>query len=518
MKRGVLAALFASGLAQPALATPPALTDTALDAVTAGGPAQPADGHPPVVIVADGATYTFAGGQNVHFEGETQKNLRALNVVGAGGSDVGNAVNALVISAEAPSRVLQLNQLEQRESGGGSLGPANLNGEMSTRRSTTESHVTSSSSSSQLMMQRLQSRSHTTTVDQVAAFVPSHAPLEDLTLEVATPQLEPLHIGELSVDFLDDDGLFGIEGSIGPFTIQAPQLVLGTVSLDGDDLVLSAGHVVLPAFDLGDATVQVCFAACAEESIDLGSFGGRTVELADGDLRFEGANPFKDTSINAGGGIAIVGAGTVSVAPNHITLAGELTLDLPDPTFSFDFTIPSLFEDPDLIGPFDVDGPDVTIEIPAVSVSHIFIDEDIGGGFAGTFDGFLCVAEGTMDCGSGSRRSAHTEMRADTRWSASSNSAYSNSSVSTSGDEVAYAGASLTDAEADLIAMSEGSAQINVENTVMLSDSAQQGLRAANAVNAADTIVGNALNVATHLVGSLGQSNVFVQNRTTYGQ
>ena len=106
----------------------------------------------------------------------------------------------------------------------------------------------------------------------------------------------------------------------------------------------------------------------------------------------------------------------------------------------------------------------------------------------------------------------------DIRSSASSNSADSNSSVSTSGDEAAYAGASLTNAEADLIAMSEGSAQINAKNSVTLSDSAQYGLRAANAVNAADTIVGNALNVTTNFAGLLGQSNVFVQNRTTYGQ
>lgn len=526
MKRGVLAAVFASSLAQSALAAPPALTDATLDGVTAGG-AAPAGGDPPVVIVADGATFVFHDEQSVHFDGEAQKSLRALNVVGASGSDVGNAVNVLGVVAEASGAILQLNQLQQRESATGSLGRASLDGVMSTRRTATESHLSSGSSSSQITAQRQQSRSRTSTVDQFAGFVPSYEPLEDLTLEVGTPQLDPLHIGELSVDFLNDDGLFGIEGSIGPFTIGAPQLVLGTVSLDGDDVVLSAGHVVLPPVDLGDATVRVCFAVCAEDSIDLGSFSGRTVDLPDADLRFEGANPFKDTNFNAGSGIAIVGAGTVSVGPSHITLEGALTLDLPDPTFSFDFTIPSLFEDPDLIGPFDVDGPDITIEIPAVTVSHTFIDEDIGGGFSGTFDGFLCVGEGTMDCGSGSRRTEHRETRVDTLFFASSNSSYSNGSASASVDEVVHAGASLTDAEADLIAMSQGSAQIAAENTVTLSDSAQQGMRAANAVNAADTIVGNALNVTTlrsadqprgSLVGSVGQSNVFMQNRTGYRQ
>jgi hypothetical protein len=454
----------------------------------------------------------------VHFEGEAQANLRALNVVAAAGSDVGNAVNTLAGAVEASGGVRQLNELQQSEGSTGSLGRATLDGVMSTRRTATQSRSSNSSSSSQVAIQRLQTRSRSRTVDQVAAFVQSYQPLEDRTLEVSTPQLDPLHIGELSLDFLNDDGLFGIEGSIGPFTIGAAQLVLGTVSLDGDDVVLSAGHVVLPSVDLGDAMVRVCFAVCAQDSIDLGSFEGRTVALPEGDLRFEDANPFKDTTFNAGSGFAMVGSGTVDVAPSHITLEGELTLDLPDPTFSFDFTIPSLFEDPDLIGPFEVDGPDITIEIPAVTVHHTFVDEDIGGGCSGTFDGFLCIVEAAMDCGSGSRRSERHESRVDWQFFASSSSSYQSSSGSTSVDEAIHAGASLTDAEAALIAMSQGSAQINAENTVTLSDSAQRGLRAANAVNAADAMVGNALNVMTRSTALLGQSNVFMQNRTSYGQ
>jgi hypothetical protein len=527
MQRGVLAAFVAGALAQPALAAPPALTDTALDAVTAGGPAQPASGEPPVVIVADGATYVFDGQQTVLLEGNAQRSLRALNVVAASGSDVGNAINLQAGATDGLAAAAQLNQLQQRESAIGSLGSASLDSVSSTRRTLTESQVSSGSSSRQVTAQGLQSRTRTSTVDQFANFVPSHDAPRNLILEVTAPQLDPLHIGELSVDFLNDDGLFGIQGSIGPFTVEAPRLVLGTVTLDGDDVVLSAAEVVLPDVDLGAATVKVCFAACAQDSIDLGSFGGRTVDLPDGDLRFEGANPFKDTHINAGGGFAIVGAGSISAAPSHITLAGELTLDLPDPTFSFDFTIPSLFDDPDLIGPFEVDGPDVTIEIPAVTFSHTFINEDIGGGFSGTFDGFLCIPDGTMDCGSGSRRTDHQEARVDAQFVAAASSSYSNASASTSVDEAVYAGASLQDAEADLIAMSQASAQIAAENAVKLADSSQQGLRAANAVNAADTIVGNALNVSTlqpvdrargGLVGSIGQSNVFLQQRTSYGQ
>jgi hypothetical protein len=329
MQRGALAAILASGIAGAAVAAPPTLTDAALDGVTAGGPAQPASGEPPVVIVADGATYVFDGEQSVLMEDKAQQGLRALNVVAASGSDVGNTVNVQSGAIDGFGAASQLNHLQQRESATGSLGRASLDAVSSTRRTATESQLSSGSSSRQVAAQRLQSRSRTSTVDQVAAFVPARDPFENPRLEVATPHIDPLHIDAISVDFLNEDGLFGIEGSIGPFTVKAPQLVLGTVTLDGDDVVLSAGHVVLPGFDLGAATVTVCFAICAQDSIRLGSFGERTVALPDADLRFEDANPFKDTDINAGGGIAIVGAGSIDAAPSHITLAGELTLGAP---------------------------------------------------------------------------------------------------------------------------------------------------------------------------------------------
>jgi hypothetical protein len=503
MRRGVMLVGAASCLAQTALATPPALTDEALEAVTA--------------IVADGADYTFTGSQSVHMDGEAQRQAQALSLVGAAGSDVGNAVNLLQLDNPAGSDVLQTNQVRQQELHSGSLGRFTLHGENLTRVSSIESHLESGASSSRTSGQWQQSHVSSRTVDQFAVFVPSHDPFQNLELTVATPQLDKLQIPAKSFDFREPSGFLGLEGSFGPFTLGAPQLVLGTVRLEGDDVTLSSGHLVLPSPDLGTLALNACFLDyCVGRTVDLPTFAHDPVPLPD--LVFEGANPFKGTNLNAGGGVALVGSGTVSVQPSHVTIAGELTLDLPDPTFSFDFTFgDETDEEGTLIGPFTFDGPDVTIPIPAISVSHTFVDEDIGGSFSGSFDGFLCVPT-SMDCGTGSRRTERRESRVDARIHTQSRDAWSSGDTTLSIEVALYAGATLTDAEADLIAMSQASADIATESAIALTDAAQQGMRAANAVNAAGTLVGNALNVSTMRgVSSLGQSNVFVQQRTRRG-
>lgn len=526
---GVILAVIAGGFMPVAIAAAPAtLTDVVLDAVTAGTTGTgtpPADGKRPAVIVADGARYTLDRDQNVELRGRAQLGLRALNVIAAAGADVGNAVNLSAFDGGAGG-ALQRNVLSQRESRTGSLGRASLAGAQFRRGWSVESQFARSSSSSQVTGWQLQSRSRLRTVDQFAAFVPEYNPLQNLTLTVGTPALDPLRVPAFSFDFVEetDVGDFGIRGGAGPFTLGAPQLVLGSVSLDGDDLVLSSGFVQVPSLDLGNASLQVCIVACTSNvSVDLGGFTGPRLDLPGGDLRFEGANPFKDTRINAGHGIATVGAGSISVVPGRVTLASSLTLDLPDPSFSFDFTIPGIGE----IGPWDVDGPDIDVEIPGVAVSHTLIDEPVGFAFSATFDGVLCLAVATTDCGSGSRRVEREESATATEIRLATASAFEERSRTTSGHADVHAGATLTDAEADLIAMSQASALIDSASSIALADSAQRGLRAMNAVNAADTIVGNALNATTAVrpagapaspvTSALVQTNVFVQHRTRYG-
>jgi hypothetical protein len=524
-----IATCVACCLAQAALAAPAALTDAALDKVTAGDPPeQPATGKPPIVVVADGAHYTFHGNQNVRMEGTAQADANALNLVAAAGSDVGTALNVLSIGSDVSGVVAQQNSFAQIERQTGALGRATLDGTHTTHRSTIESAFASGSSSSRVTGRRLRDTSSTTTVTQSALFVPEFTPLQDLTLDVGTPALPPLHIPGFGIDLVEDTdaGDFGIRGSVGPFTLEPPQVVLGTVSLDGDDVVLSSGFVQLPGLDLGSATLDVCFIDCAGASVDLGSFPSQRVDFPGGDLRFEGANPFKDLHINAGHGIAVAGTGSINVTPSHIEVSAELTLDLPDPTFSFDFSIPGIsFGDLGSIGPFDIDGPDVEIEIPPVSVSHTLFDQDVGFAYSAQFDGVLCLSFTTNECGTASHETQHSESHVDERIDEATASSFASGGRSVSDVVDVHAGATLTDAEADLIAMSAASALIDATNSIALEDAAQRGIRVLNAVNAADSIAGNALNVAAvrppqtaaGLAPSVGQSNVFVQYRTRYG-
>jgi hypothetical protein len=360
--------------------------------------------------------------------------------------------------------------------------------------------------------------------------VPTFSPLENLELSFEVPTLAPITTPRITLDLLNKDGLFGIKGSVGPFTIEVPELELGTVRLVGDDVVLDSGYVKWDGFDLGTADLKLCFGECFVElkGVDLGGFGGGTVDLPD--LKFEGANPFKDTRINAGFGIALVGAGAVDVQPGHLHLSGELSLDLPDPTISFDWTIGRICEQEDckgnIIGPWTINGPDLTIEIPPITVSHTFIDEDVGFAYSASFDGVLCLAVGTTDCGSASQQTERQETFVDVAIDTARSSSYAEQGGSMTEDIDTHAGASLRDAEADLVAMSRASAEIVTDNTVSLNDGAQRGLRAANAVNAADAIIGNALNVTVlqpsrwtpgSATAALNQSNVFSQYRTQYG-
>ncbi|HEX6999290.1 MAG TPA: hypothetical protein VF322_14205 [Gammaproteobacteria bacterium] len=530
----VIAAAAAAGLARAACGAPAALDDAALDAVTAGNAAAPPgavaatptdDGPRPSIVVADGARYALERRREIRLADAAQAGTRALNVVGAAAGDVAGAVNVLAPGIGVPGGALQRNVLDQRVTGGASLGRASLAGANIVRRDSQESRFASGTSSSLVTGRELHARTRTHTVDQFSASVPEFNPLQDLTLEVGTPDLGELTVPRFGFDFVEetDVGDFGIRGSAGSFSLGAPRLVLGTVSLDGDDVVLSSGYVEVPSLDLGEVSLTACIVVCTPDvSADLGSFPGVRVDLPGGDLRLDGANPFKDVQINAGHGIVAAGAGEISVVPGRVTLAATLTLDLPDPSFSFDFTIPAIGE----IGPWEVDGPDIDIEIPAVSVSHTFLDEPVGFAYSAAFDGVLCLGVDTMKCADSVHRSAREESSADERIRLASASSFSEGGRTVTGDVEVHAGATLTDAEADLIAMSQASALIDSTSSIALGDAAQRGLRAVNAVNAVDTIVGNTLNVAAigptavpaaGGIGSLGQTNVFVQRATRYG-
>jgi hypothetical protein len=462
------------------------------------------------VIVADQSEAEIYTIERVVLRDATQQQASALNLVNAAGADVISAANIATVLGE---RVMarQLNELFQIDRSYGRVERISLAGPNRSRSFSTSSSYGSAATSSSTRSTLLQSRTSHSVQDTYSAGVPAYLPLQNLTLTLGTPDLPSVTVPAFSFDLTTEDdvgGVYGIRGGLGPFTFDPPQIVLGTVSFQGDDLVVAGGYVDLPSLDLGSASIDLCFIDCGGVSVDLPSIDGPRIDLP-GEWRFEGANPFKDIRINAGNGIAAAGSGHVSLSAAHVTLTAELSLDLPDLTTSFSF---------DVLGS-EVSTPEFGVEIPPISASITVVDADIGPGYSADFDGTLCLAVQTSDCGRLEHAESSQSSFVDVRETSASASGSAFEATNSTGAELVTAAASLGSAEAELIAMSEGRAQVEQGSVVTLGSQAQRGMQVVNAVNASGAIVGNALNVATQrsttsAAAGVSQTNSFSQFKT----
>lgn len=500
-RRSYVATAAALAVASTATqAAPRDLDAAALDAVAANTS----------VVVADQSEVTIDAHNSVVLSDGVQRQAAAMNAVNAADADVINTAN---IATSAGARVLarQLNEVFQVEHSYGRAGSISLAGPDVSRGYSHSRSFGSSTSSSSTRSTLLQSRTSHSVQDSYNAEVPAYFPLQNLTLTLGTPDLPSVTVPAFGFDLTTTDdvgGTYGIRGGLGPFTFDPPQIVLGTVSFQGDDLVIAGGYVDLPSLDLGEASIELCFIDCGGVSVDLPTIDGPRIDLP-GEWRFEDANPFKDIRINAGNGIAAAGSGHVDLSAAHVTVSAELSLDLPDLTTGFSF---------DVLGR-TVSTPEFGVEIPPISASITVVDADIGPGYSADFDGVLCLAVQTSDCGRLEHSESSQSSVIDVRQTSASASGSMFEESNSTGEEFVTAGASLGNAEAELIAMSEGRAQIDQGSTVELGSQAQRGMQVVNAVNATGAIVGNALNVGTQtgtpVAGAgISQSNSFTQYKT----
>jgi hypothetical protein len=506
--RRSLSIAIAALLAAAAQAAPRDLDAAALDEATAGAQS-PSDSHRAgdgvSIIVADQASIDADVRSEIVLGDSAQTRTTALNVVNASSADVANALN---VSMGAAVIARQLNDVFQVQHSYGRVERLSLSGPNLSRSWQDDRSRSLSSAARSTQIALLQSRSHTTVSDTWSAGVPAYFPLQNLTLTLGTPDMPAVTVPAFGFDLTTTDdvgGTYGIRGDLGPFTFDPPQIVLGTVSFQGDDLLIEGGYVDLPSLDLGAASITACFIDCGTVSVDLPTIDGPRIDLP-GEWRFAGANPFKDVRINAGHGVAAAGRGRIELEAAHVTLGAELSLDLPDLTTSFSF---------DVLGQ-TVSTGEFGVEIPAISASITLVDADIGPGYSAEFDGALCLAVQTNECGTLSHSESSQSIAVDIRQASASAAAAIYEERSSSGEEHITPGATLTGAEAELIAMSAGEASIEQASVVGLGSEAQRGLSALNAVNAAGAIVGNAVNVNTQRAGAVGlaQSNVFTQHKT----
>jgi hypothetical protein len=461
------------------------------------------------VIVADRSAIEIHAVREVSLGDSAQQQAAAINVVNAAGADV---IDALNISTAMGSRVLgrQLNAFFQVESSYGRVERISLAGPNLSRSHSTSRTLSSATSSSSIQSAQLRSRTAHSVSDTYSAGVPAYFPLQDLTITLGTPDLPAVTVPAFGFDLThsDDVGTYGVRGNLGPFTFDPPQIVLGTVSFQGDDLVVAGGFVDLPSLDLGSASVTFCLIDCGTVTADLPTIDGPRIDLP-GEWRFEDANPFKDVRINAGNGIAAAGSGHVNVSAAHVTLSAELSLDLPDLTTEFSF---------DVLGS-EVNTGKFGVEIPSISASVTLVDEDIGSSYSAQFDGTLCLAVTTSDCGRLEHSESSQSSVIDIRQASASSGSSMHEEIVSTGDELITVGATLSGAEAELIAMSEGRARIEQGSAIELGAQAQRGMQAVNAINATGAIVGNALNVGSQRgvaasASGLSQTNSFSQFKT----
>lgn len=503
---GVLAAANASAGARP-------LAADALDSVVAGGEiaaANESDNTHTSAVVADDARFESHIRRAVELTDAAQSGVAALNVVNGSQADVANAAN--VLDARDTSRsVNQANGIEQSEQRGARAGTIERNGVNRTSVSEESASFSSQQSFHSYDSQRMQTRTHSATLDTFNAEVPGYFPLQSLRLDFELPQLPSVTVPAFSFDLVTTDdagGQYGIRGGLGPFYFDPPQFSLGSIELAGNDLILRGGYVDLPSLDLGTATIDFCVVKCGGVSVDLPTIDGPRIDFG-GEYRLVGGNPFKDVRVNAGGGVSVAGRGHLSMDLGRVTVGASLSIDLPDLTTNFSF---------DVLG-YKVNTGNFGVTIPPISASIDLIDADFGAAYEADFNGVLCLSVVTISCDGLTHRETREDSRVDVVVATASSSQSHSSRYSAHGSEQITMGARMTAAEADLIAMSASSALIDTESLVQLDAQAQRGMRAFNAVNATGAMVGNSLNVGAQrstgaASGALSQSNVFNQYQT----
>ena len=234
--------------------------------------------------------------------------------------------------------------------------------------------------------------------------------------------------------------------------------------------------------------------------------------------------PVKNIQLQAGHGVAGTGSGHIEVDTGGMELTVGFRLEIPPIGGKLELPGASVNLGP--FGTIDIPGAEVTlptITFPVLEFEFPIAQVDFGG-FSVTFtNASFCLAV-PINC-TANREAIFVESSEEINnvfTSFAGDAFFTESESVESSFEIVFP-ASLTDAEAELIAMSDGTLTVERESRVGVSSTAQQNLRAMTAVNATTAVVANALNVAntgriklqTTGIGAfkLNQGNIFIQRR-----
>lgn len=424
--------------------------------------------------------------RKVLLNGSTQQNAKAINLENVISSDITatnnifNGGNLSIDDLTTGIEIHQLNELHQLHRRQGSLHSffaGNRYEKSIDRQSGSESfdyHVYAN-----IYQQR---RSGILRIDSGESSVQvgdRYASLEEFLADALPIHLiTPPELGTFfKIEIIDGLGYSGV-------TFTGVGLDLDSIRAGGylnNDLVLGT-HLILPIVDFG-----TIYNLWPVPDIELGKLGGNTIDLFD--ITIPGLGP-RIEELNLGAGFALNGNGALTlVESGAFTIDGEVALKVtPFATLVLDLRETAL-----KAGPWRQDW---RFDLINEKIVFTLLDEEFDDSLFNTTPGFLT--------GSPSETiSEDNDTIIETKLvdvAESAHNTYYEHSVLTGGR--------MTGAEAELLALSEGTLSVANNSIISLSEGAQQNMRVFNSVNAASSVAANALNISMSPVASAGSSPV----------
>jgi hypothetical protein len=444
--------------------------------------------------------------------GTTQQNAIALNLENTLSSDIAstnNIFNGGSISLDDVTTGIEINQgnnVNQRHRTQGSL-TGSIAGhryeKSELRRSGTESYEYRAYS---LVDQHRRSEYQRTNTSSSAGHVGStFTSLDDFTSNVL-----PLHIIEPETfvrifDFPEiggtlDAGWFGEYGATLDYTgiqLIGPGLAIDTIKAGGTDNkdMVFGTIVTAPRLDFGDLDGKLCVGTCGNAHWDFGFIGGGQIHP---EFVFEDMAPQVD-ELNLGIGLDFAGIGNgspLSATPGLFKVDGKVSIKVtPYASATLDLR---------------------NLKIAGVNVGTVVADLNVFGNgkgiigdewsfdlinknFAfGLLDEEISVDDMDLELGDPELFSTERLISQDNDTIVEYDAVdVATSSFSESYTHTAFTGGQMTGAEAELLALSDGTLSVDNNSTVALNDHSQQNMRVFNGVNAVSSIAANSLNMGS---------------------
>lgn len=478
--------------------------------------------------------------RRVYLDGMTQKGAKALNLDNVLSSDniaTNNIFNGGSLTINDVTTEIQINQQNSINQLHRTQG--NLNSSVAGHRYETTTHLKNNSENFDRRIyisidQQDQTSTLTRDINDWGVVVGKINFAEQFTEgQRIITLLEPETITLIAAGSVGDivDGLWdtkwGVKASYSGLFLEGPSASVNEIRQYGpgnNDLLVDS-TIRLGYIDFGVFSAQGCVGGCAPEiKLDLGEleilnlfeFLEKINPVIDGiafskeGIILEGMGSVFDDELNLNTGFAFVGNGNLVISPPSLKVAGQLNLSIDaDLTFTLDLASVDL----GLLGtwPKTWSWPDNAENENIIDLEIPFTLLDItGDSYNDSFDAELVAKLGPGDV-SANIDISNIPPETDENSSLIFDTDFIDIGESSSSEiykHTVLTGGQMTGAEAELLALSEGTLSVNNNNNVLLKGSAQQNMRIIHSVNAVTSVAANAMNISRLPVITRGSSAV----------